>query len=74
MVHTARSHGLIVMLGCMLQSSLGIAAAVQLAPLVDYIDLDGALLLETDPFDGPGMNEDGTLRFNQEPGLGVRRR
>ena len=33
--------------------------------------LDGALLLAEDPFDGPGMNEDGTLRFNDRPGLGV---
>ena len=73
MVHTARAHGLTVMLGCMLQSTLGIAAAVQLAPLVDYADLDGALLLADDPFAGPGMEEDGTLRFNQEPGLGVSR-
>lgn len=74
MVHVARSHGLMVMLGCMLQSSLGIAAAVQLAPLVDYLDVDGPLLLAEDPFTGPGMNDDGTLRFNQGPGLGVDRR
>lgn len=71
MVHVARAHGLLVMLGCMLQSTLGIAAAVQLAPLVDYLDLDGALLLADDPFDGPGMEEDGTIRFNETPGLGV---
>ncbi len=74
MAHTARAHGLTVMLGCMVESTLGIAAALQLAPLVDYLDLDGALLLADDPFVGPGMNEDGTLRFNEEPGLGVRRR
>jgi L-alanine-DL-glutamate epimerase-like enolase superfamily enzyme len=73
MVHAARAHGLLVMLGCMLQSTLGIAAALQLAPLMDYVDLDGALLVEDDPFVGPGMNEDGTLRFNREPGLGVAR-
>jgi L-alanine-DL-glutamate epimerase-like enolase superfamily enzyme len=71
MAYIARSHGLLVMLGCMLQSSLGIAAAVQLTPLVDYADLDGALLLADDPFDGPGMNPDGSLRFNEAPGLGV---
>jgi L-Ala-D/L-Glu epimerase len=74
MVHTARSHRLTVMLGCMLESSLGIAAAVQLAPLVDYLDLDGALLVANDPFTGPGMEEDGSIRFNEEPGLGVARR
>jgi L-Ala-D/L-Glu epimerase len=74
MVHVARAHGMVVMLGCMLQSTLGIAAAVQLAPLVDYLDLDGALLLANDPFDGPGMEEDGSIRFNDAPGLGVTRR
>jgi L-Ala-D/L-Glu epimerase len=73
MVHTARSHRLMVMLGCMLESSLGIAAAIQLAPLVDYLDLDGALLVANDPFSGPGMGEDGRIRFNEEPGLGVER-
>lgn len=72
MAELARAHGLIVMLGCMIESTLGIAAAVQLAPLMDYVDLDGALLLAKDPFTGPGMNDDGTLRFNREPGLGVR--
>jgi L-Ala-D/L-Glu epimerase len=62
-----------VMLGCMLESTLGIAAAMQLAPLVDYLDVDGAALLADDPFRGPGIEEDGSLRFNQEPGLGVTR-
>ena len=72
-VHVARAHGLQVMLGCMVESTLGIAAALQIAPLVDYVDLDGAALLANDPFTGPGMESDGTLRFNTEPGLGVRR-
>jgi L-alanine-DL-glutamate epimerase-like enolase superfamily enzyme len=45
-VHAARAHGMRVMLGCMIESTLGIAAAVQLAPLVDYVDLDGAALLQ----------------------------
>ncbi|MBW3553604.1 MAG: dipeptide epimerase [Gemmatimonadetes bacterium] len=71
MAEMARAHGLIVMLGCMVESTLGIAAAVQLAPLMDYLDLDGALLLAEDPHRGPGMNEDGSIRFNAEPGLGV---
>lgn len=72
-VHTARAHQMKVMLGCMVSSTLAIAAAVQLAPLVDYADLDAALYLTNDPFDGPGLNADGTLRFNDEPGLGVTR-
>jgi L-Ala-D/L-Glu epimerase len=73
MVHVARAHHLEVMLGCMVESTLGIAAALQIAPLVDYVDLDGAALLDGDPFAGPGLEPDGRLRFNDEPGLGVRR-
>ena len=72
-VHVARAHGLQVMLGCMVESTLGIAAALQIAPLVDYVDLDGAALLANDPFTGPGMEPNGALRFNTEPGFGVRR-
>ena len=74
MVHCARGLGLQVMLGCMVESTVGVAAAVQLAPLCDYVDLDGAALLANDPFRGPGLEPDGSLRFNAEPGLGVERR
>ncbi|MBB4638429.1 dipeptide epimerase [Longimicrobium terrae] len=73
-IHAARAHNMKVMLGCMIESTLGIAAAVQITPLVDYVDLDGAALLAHDPFAGPGIEADGTVRFNSEPGLGVRRR
>jgi L-Ala-D/L-Glu epimerase len=71
MVHIARAHHMRVMLGCMVESTLAIAAAVQLAPLVDDLDLDGAALLAHDPFAGPGIEADGTIRFNEAPGLGV---
>jgi L-alanine-DL-glutamate epimerase-like enolase superfamily enzyme len=71
MVHVARAHHMQVMLGCMLSSTLAMAAAMQLAPLVDWVDLDGAALLAHDPFDGPHMRSDGTLVLNEEPGLGV---
>jgi L-Ala-D/L-Glu epimerase len=74
MVHCARAHHLQVMLGCMIESTLGIAAAVQIAPLVDYVDLDGAALLSEDPFEGPGIDAAGELRFNRTPGLGVTER
>jgi L-Ala-D/L-Glu epimerase len=70
-VHAARAHGMLVMLGCMIESTLGVAAAVQLAPLVDFVDLDGAALLADDPFTGPGIDAHGSLRFNSAPGLGV---
>jgi L-alanine-DL-glutamate epimerase-like enolase superfamily enzyme len=71
-VHAARAHGMKVMLGCMIESTVGIAAAIQLTPLVDYVDLDGAALLADDPFTGPGIEADGRIRFNStEPGFGV---
>ncbi|HEX6587900.1 MAG TPA: dipeptide epimerase [Longimicrobiales bacterium] len=72
MVDAARAYGMNVMLGCMVETSLGIAAGIQLAPLMDHLDLDGALLLANDPIDGPGVERDGTLRFNDESGLGCR--
>ena len=57
MVAACRAHGLEIMLGCMVESAASIAAAANLAPLVDYADLDGALLLAdgTDPVSGVPM-------------------
>ena len=52
LVHTADAHGLATMLGCMVESNASLAAAVHLAPLFDFADLDGALLLDADPFTG----------------------
>jgi L-alanine-DL-glutamate epimerase-like enolase superfamily enzyme len=72
-LHAARACGLKVMLGCMIESSLGIAAAAQLAPLADWLDLDGHLLLAGDPFEGIG-GAAGRLTIGVGPGLGVRQR
>ena len=63
--------GLRVLVGCMIESSLGIAAALQLAGLADYVDLDGALLLAEDPFTGIDVDGD-LLTASESPGLGVR--
>ena len=63
--------GLRVLLGCMVESSLGIAAGLQLAGLADYVDLDGALLLAEDPFTGIQVDGD-VLTASEAPGLGVR--
>lgn len=71
MIHIARAAGLKVMLGCMIESSLGISAAAQLSPLADWLDLDGHLLLAKDPFTGLG-GEGGRLTPGAGPGLGVR--
>jgi L-alanine-DL-glutamate epimerase-like enolase superfamily enzyme len=71
--HAARAHGMTVMFGCMIESTLGIAAAIQLCSLMDYVDLDGAALLRDDPFAGPHIDETGNVVFNDEAGLGVMR-
>ncbi|WP_312911178.1 dipeptide epimerase [Natronosalvus caseinilyticus] len=71
-VHTARAHGLQVMCGCMTESNASIAAACHLAPLLDYADLDGSLLLADDPYDGvsiPGGRID--LEGLERVGTGV---
>ena len=73
MIHTARSLNMKIMLGCMIESSVGISAAAQLSPLVDYADLDGNLLITNDPFVGVGLR-DGKLILRDEPGLGVKER
>ncbi|GAA0645826.1 dipeptide epimerase [Salarchaeum japonicum] len=52
MIHAARAQGLEVMLGCMVETNAAIAAACHLAPLLDYADLDGSLLLADDPYEG----------------------
>ncbi|MBK8269195.1 MAG: dipeptide epimerase [Planctomycetes bacterium] len=71
MIHLARALGMKIMLGCMIESSLGIAAAAQLAPLVDWLDLDGHLLIKDDPFIGLG-GQGGRLMIGGSQGLGVR--
>jgi L-Ala-D/L-Glu epimerase len=70
MVYAARALGLGVMLGCMVESGLGIAAGCQLASLCDHVDLDGNLLLADDPW--PGVEfRDGVQLPSEAPGLGV---
>ncbi len=72
MVHTARAFDMTVMAGCMIESSLGISAIAQLAPLLDHADLDGAALLKDDPFTGVSI-AGGRIHFGHGPGLGVSR-
>jgi L-Ala-D/L-Glu epimerase len=73
MAHAARSLGLHVMLGCMIESGLGIAAGAQMASLCDHVDLDGNLLLREDPWPGVAFT-DGVQLPSESPGLGVRPR
>ncbi len=69
-IDAARAHGLKVMLGSMVESSLALSAAAQLAPLADVLDLDGHWLLARDPFDG-APRERGRIALSDRPGLGV---
>jgi L-Ala-D/L-Glu epimerase / N-acetyl-D-glutamate racemase len=71
MVHAARALGLGCMLGCMVESGLGIAAGAHVASLFDHVDLDGNILIAHDPW--PGVRfADGVQVPSDEPGLGVR--
>ena len=73
MIATARAHGMLVMVGCMIETSLGITAAAHFTPLVDAADLDGAALTIDDPFTGATI-DGGQIRLPTEPGLGVKRK
>jgi L-alanine-DL-glutamate epimerase-like enolase superfamily enzyme len=69
-IEVARACGLKVMIGCMVETSVGIAAAAHLGPLADWLDLDGNLLLSEDPFRGHPVVE-GRIQLGEGPGLGV---
>jgi len=70
MIQIARSLGLKTMLGCMIESSIGITAAAHLSPLADYADLDGNLLISNDPYSGVRVVA-GKLVLPERPGLGL---
>ncbi|MFN8645315.1 MAG: dipeptide epimerase [Gemmatimonadales bacterium] len=73
MIAIARAHHLMVMVGCMIESSIAITAAAHFTPLVDIVDLDGAALLANDPFQGATI-AGGQVRLPTGPGLGLSRR
>ena len=73
MIHTARAHDMQIMLSCMVESSVGVTAAAHLAPLCDYADLDGPLLIKNDPY--RGVTYDGAkMSLPDGAGIGVERR
>jgi L-alanine-DL-glutamate epimerase-like enolase superfamily enzyme len=73
MIAIARAHHLMVMVGCMIESSIAITAAAHFTPLVDIVDLDGAALLANDPFVGATITG-GQVGLPSGPGLGLSRR
>lgn len=70
MILLARALGMKVMIGCMTETSCAISAASHLSPLVDWADLDGALLIKNDVFDGTKII-DGKVTLMDRPGIGV---
>ncbi len=71
MIEMAKSLGMKTMLGCMIESSIGVTAVAHLSPLVDYADLDGNLLIASDPYTGVTV-EKGKLILPSRLGRGLR--
>jgi L-alanine-DL-glutamate epimerase-like enolase superfamily enzyme len=71
MIAQARSLDMKVMVGCMTESTVGISAIAQLLPLLDYVDMDGALLLAEDIATGVTV-ERGVCQYPKENGSGIR--
>jgi L-alanine-DL-glutamate epimerase-like enolase superfamily enzyme len=70
MIAAAREFGMKVMVGCMTESTVGISAIAQLLPLLDYVDMDGALLLREDIATGVTIDY-GRVHFPDAPGTGA---
>ncbi|WP_340198948.1 dipeptide epimerase [Ascidiimonas sp. W6] len=71
MIANAKKHGLKVMVGCMTESTVGISAIAQLLPQLDYVDMDGAMLLKEDIASGVVIEKDGKILFPEEGGSGI---
>ena len=74
MLARARELGFRTFLGCMEETSVGIAASAAVASLAEWVDLDGCLLLADDPFEGLELSADHRWQLTEAPGLGVARR
>lgn len=70
MIHEAKSLGMKTMVGCMTESSVGITAIAHIAPLLDYVDMDGAMLLTKDPARGVRISPE-KVTFPDGPGIGA---
>jgi L-alanine-DL-glutamate epimerase-like enolase superfamily enzyme len=70
-IHRARELGLQVMLGCMVETSLGVTAMAHLSGLADWLDLDAPLLIRNDPFSGLQYDDQAQIHLPSRPGIGV---
>jgi L-alanine-DL-glutamate epimerase-like enolase superfamily enzyme len=71
MLRRARELGLRVLLGCMIETSLGTTAMAHLAGLADWLDLDAPLLISNDPFDGLAYGDHARVHVPERPGIGA---
>ena len=74
MLERARELGFRTFLGCMEETSVGIAGSAAVASLAEWVDLDGCLLLADDPFEGLELDAEHRWILPQRPGLGLTRR
>lgn len=70
MIHAAKAHNMKIMLGCFTETNVSISAMASISPLVDFTDLDGALLLANDPY-ANGLFERNYIKLKDKPGLGI---
>lgn len=71
MLRRARELNMKIMLGCMVETSLGVTAMAHLSGLADWLDLDAPLLIGNDPFDGVSYDQQATITLPDQPGIGV---
>ena len=71
MIRRARALGLGVMLGCMIETAIGVTAMAQLMGVADWLDLDAPALITNDPFDGLVLDEHFMVHIPERPGIGV---
>ena len=71
MIRWAKDKKMQVMLGCMIETSIGLTAMAHLSGFADWLDLDASLLVTNDPFEGMRFDEHATIHVPKKPGLGV---
>ncbi len=71
LIQRAREHGMRIMLGCMVETSLGTTAMAHLMGLAEWVDLDAPMLIANDPFDGVKYGEGAAVIVPERPGIGV---
>jgi len=71
MIRWAKSKNMQIMLGCMIETSIGLTAMAHLSGYADWLDLDASLLVTNDPFEGLRFDENATIHVPKKPGLGV---